>query len=462
MYVCELIPLKTSKKIEFLTYYSTIKISSGDLVLINMHGQKLNAVVFEVNQLRESKLDIKNKNFKIKKIGSIITHNYINKNLLPSLYNISTYLGTSINNILSTLISLENLHNIRFEKRNKNSSKINFMFMYEFRLETLNESNYLIAPTRLLVNKFNKDYQKIARDKKIICSTPSFDFLINPNINHVYIMNECSNYYYRMWKGLDAKLALTLVCDLLHIDITFVDSYPSLSTYSKLGESDKSNIINQVKNTNTKKINIIKMNDENNKADNPYIHQDLKIKLREALKENMKIIIYNLSKGYASHSICNDCNNYVSCDMCHSPYKLTQIIKKEGDVESVTRYHECSKCNLKIELDKIILCNICSSYNINTLGIGTESVQSYLSDNLKLDAQIIDSEHIKNKLEIKKVLDNWRKSGGIIIGTDLILNNLDDDEVDLIIITSLDSLFYIKNYMIDEILFNMLLILLNL
>lgn len=448
MHVCELIPLKTSKKIEFLTYYSSLIINSGDLVLIDMHGQKLNAIVYSSTLLRESKLDIKSKNFKIKKIESLITPSYISKDMLPSLYDIATNLGTSINNILSTLISLERLTKIKFEKRKITKSEIDFKFSSDFDINSIKENEFVVVPTKLLAAK------------NIMVSTPSFNFLINTKINHIYLTHECSSYYFRFWKGLDTKLALTLICELLHIDVTYVDNYPSLNTYANLNESEQNEIDSKIKNFNNKKITIIKMNSDNNKSSNPYIHQDLKIKLIKANKESKKIIIYNLKKGYASNSICNDCNNYVSCEVCNSPYGLTEKIIGEN----LTRYHECSKCDIRLELDKIILCKKCGSHNINTLGLGTESVRSYLRDKLKLSGEIIDSEHSKNPPSSRtrryrttegrsKILEKWRTSGGIIIGTDLLLNNLNSSEADLIIITSLDALFYIKNYMIDELLF---------
>ena len=67
MYICELLPLKTTKKIDTLSYFTSLDINVGDLAEINMNGQILSALVIGVTNIKNSKTEIRSQDFKIKK-----------------------------------------------------------------------------------------------------------------------------------------------------------------------------------------------------------------------------------------------------------------------------------------------------------------------------------------------------------------------------------------------------------
>ena len=115
MLICELLPLKTTKKISTLTYFTSLAVSIGDLVEINMNGQILRALAITVSDIRTSKNEIKTQDFKIKKINKIISPSYAAPEFLIELYNIATLLGTTLNNIFNTLAPIDILNQIDFK-----------------------------------------------------------------------------------------------------------------------------------------------------------------------------------------------------------------------------------------------------------------------------------------------------------------------------------------------------------
>jgi hypothetical protein len=117
MQICELLPLKTTKKIESLGYFTMLNIKIGDLVEINMNGQILSAIVISVSNIKNSKTEIRNQDFKIKKVNKIIKERYVSSELLKEIYNLSTLLGTSMNNLFNTMLPISIIPEIIFDKR---------------------------------------------------------------------------------------------------------------------------------------------------------------------------------------------------------------------------------------------------------------------------------------------------------------------------------------------------------
>ena len=178
MLICELLPLKTTKKINSLTYYTSLSVSAGDLVEINMNSQVLSALVVTVADIRSSKSEVRSQDYKIKKISKIINKNYVSEEFLYELYNLATLLGTTLNNIFNTLAPVDILNDIDFVKRDLISSS----------------NTHHIFATNIELRKFKKE------NKNISAGMPNFEFLKKVEsekvITKIIIHNESSKYYY--------------------------------------------------------------------------------------------------------------------------------------------------------------------------------------------------------------------------------------------------------------------------
>ena len=220
MYICDLIPLKTTKKINTLSYFTALPVELGSLVEIDMNGQKLNAIVIGYENIKNAKTEIRSKDFSIKKIKTIVNKNYIDQDLLTEIHHLSTLLGTSINNIFSTLLPVDILEKINFDKRPSRVTE-NYFTNNTLDLEKLlkEENTFIITPTLKIKTKVKKTLKD-----KTLCSTPNLEFLLYKNVNKVVIYNETSKYYYSTFKDLDIKKAIIYICKLLNIQVVFFNN----------------------------------------------------------------------------------------------------------------------------------------------------------------------------------------------------------------------------------------------
>ena len=467
MYICELLPLKTTKKIETLTYFTSLLVEVGDLVEINMHGQILKAIVLNYKSIKEAKTELRNADFKIKKIIKVIKEKYIRAELLREVYNISTLLGTSLANLFNTLLPVNILENIVFEKRkeaNINNSKTMYYSSIEeavkeyekYENKKIVKNISIISPTekesKLLIREF-KNYKK-ETNLCIHFSTPSLSFLSNIDIDTVFINNENSKYYYSAFKDMDTKYVIIHLCKILNIKIIFVGNSLSLKSFSDINFNKKNSNIN----FKDKKLNIFieKMNKENNIEKDIYLSENNKKILEKIIKTetNKKIILYTHKKNNYSSIVCEDCGNIKKCNTCEKPLILYLHNNKN--------YLLCDMCKNREELSKLVKCDLCKSYRLKTLGIGTSSVTEHIKnifkkEEKKLEIYQTDSNitttDAKVRAEIKKYYENTGKNK-ILITTEISLNYLKD--VDLIIVISIDSLFFIAEYTMDEQIFYLL------
>ncbi len=397
MYICELLPLKTTKKIDTLSYFTSLKINLGDLVEINMNGQILKAIILNFKDIRQAKTEIRASDFKIKKITKIIKEKYISAELLEEAHKLSTLLGTSINNLLNTLLPVNVLENIIFEKREGRASR---------GLPQENtEKIFYISPTQKEAKIIEKKY------KTKNSSTPSLLFLCNQNINKVIINKKNSRHYYSTFKDMDTKKCIEYFCALLNIEVDY--------------EEDISKNI---------EIKILEINAET-KLESIYFTKENFLKISKYLKNERKIALYTPRLGNNTSIVCEDCKSIQKCNTCSKPYTLRKEIKQDG-VSS--NFLFCNMCKIKTELSNILKCTHCKSFRLLPLGIGLGGLEQHIK-------QVFADDDEEKYKELKKNIK-------IINEKDLYtLKN-----IDLLIIVSMDSLFSLSEYSVDENIFETL------
>ena len=401
MYICELLPLKTTKKIETLSYFTSLNISVGDLTEINMNGQILSALVIGVANIKNSKTEIRSQDFKIKKVNKIIKASYISSELLKEIYNLSTLLGTSMNNLFNTMLPVSMLPEIIFEKRNENKLEI----------ENNLENNFYISPTQKDAREISKKYNTKNS------STPSLSFLCNRNINKIIINKSNSKHYYSTFKDVNTKVCIEYFCKLLNIGVEYLE--------------EENNKIN---------IDICEIN-KDTALESIYLTQENFNKIKLALSENKKIALYVQRLGNSTSINCEDCKSIQKCSTCEKPYILKRSLE--------SNYLFCNLCKAKTELSNILKCTYCKSFRLLPLGIGLGGLEDHIKK--------VFPENYKDKDDIK--VEKLKGENYIKIVSEKDVATLKN--VDLLIVISLDSLFSIPEYNIDENIFNLLLDLSN-
>jgi primosomal protein N' len=93
-------------------------------------------------------------------------------------------------------------------------------------------------------------------------------------------------------------------------------------------------------------------------------------------------------------------------------------------------------------------CVYCGGWRMRTLGIASSGIETLLTHS-GLKVFVIDGERTRTKKQVEEVYKNWQKEPlALLIGTELALNML--TECDGITIASLDSLFSLPEYTVDE------------
>jgi primosomal protein N' (replication factor Y) len=163
--------------------------------------------------------------------------------------------------------------------------------------------------------------------------------------------------------------------------------------------------------------------------------------IRGALDQGEKIFLFTLRKGLSPFTVCRDCGDTVLCDFCSAPLTLYNRPER-GRIFACNRCHKEKKSNL--------VCLTCGGWNLTTLGIGADLAAEEVAKLFpKADVAVFSREKIKTAKSAHAAMKKFYKSGQILIGTELALFYLDEPVKNSAVI-SLDSLFSIPNFRINE------------
>lgn len=418
MFLITVIPIISIKKLGILSYFSSIDLHIGDMVEININNRKLEAIVLKIEDLKNVKQEVRSQDFSIKKITKIIHEKAIDEEVLLAIESSAYSVGTNVATILDNLVQEKVLTQaLLFNKKKQKTSSSAFIAPTIHALKKYYESstleNKVIFHSELSAKKQIENIKKIKETESVnIFCTPSLLPLIKENLSEVTLFDSTSRYYKSFLEGLDLKVFLEKLFTSLEIKLNLIDD---------MSDSDV-------------RVELVEMNDREYKQKSIYVSNILGQKLKDTLKENpkSKVFLYTQRKGAYTSIVCEDCG-----DLYH-----TGEIKRENIIVSGT------------DTDDELKCKICDSYRLKTLGVGTTGVYEYLIENIaklniaKENIYIIDSNVTKTKTAVVKVYKEFSETGGILIGTELSIQTLED--IDLIGIISLDTLLSIPDYNLDH------------
>jgi len=145
----------------------------------------------------------------------------------------------------------------------------------------------------------------------------------------------------------------------------------------------------------------------------------------------------------ATMTLCKDCGETINCENCLAPVVL--YLSKDGK----KRMFICNRCGT--EKNPETVCDICGSWNLMPLGIGTDTVFEEIKK-LFPETKIfkLDREIAKNAKGAEKIIKEYEENlGSILIGTEMAFFYL-KNKIPLSIISSFDSLWSIPNFRMNE------------
>ena len=191
-------------------------------------------------------------------------------------------------------------------------------------------------------------------------------------------------------------------------------------------------------------VNIVDMKKEIRKG-NRIISEDLRKELNHVLDKGEQAIILLNRRGYSTVQTCKECGYTHKCPNCDIPltyHKKTNSMK----------CHYCSFIS-----PRLMECPECKSKEINSFGLGTEKLEEEL--NSMFGARIIrmDADTTSKKNAHQKIVKSFEnKEFDILVGTQMIANGLDFENVTLVGVVNGDATLNIPDFRSAERTFELL------
>lgn len=185
-----------------------------------------------------------------------------------------------------------------------------------------------------------------------------------------------------------------------------------------------------------------KEKDKINSSNNLVFSEELESQVEYAGKKKEKMIIFTARRGLAPQTVCGDCGTTVTCETCEAP-----VVLHNSKVES-KRYFLCHHCGK--ERSALEGCKNCGSWKLITLGIGTDTIYEEIIKKFPNRPIFrLDRDSAKTDKQARDIAKKFNDSqDGILIGTEFSLNYL--NPVNHVAIASLDSLFSLPDFRINE------------
>ncbi|HEU0080921.1 MAG TPA: hypothetical protein VFQ72_02770 [Candidatus Paceibacterota bacterium] len=171
------------------------------------------------------------------------------------------------------------------------------------------------------------------------------------------------------------------------------------------------------------------------------VSDELVAMARRAREENGNLFVFAARKGLAPQTVCADCETILLCKRCSAPMVL------HGSDER--RFYLCNRCGLK--RDALTTCSACGSWRLVALGIGAERIEQELAQALP-DSKVfrLDKSSAPSPRRATEIAEKWlAHPGSVLVGTELALSYL-DGAVDYCAVGTLDALFSIPDFRINE------------
>jgi len=171
--------------------------------------------------------------------------------------------------------------------------------------------------------------------------------------------------------------------------------------------------------------------------------EELQSMIEHAGKKSERMFIFSSRRGLAPQTVCEDCGLTVTCDNCSAPLVLHKS-RNEHD-----RYFLCHHCGSQQDATEAA-CKRCGSWKLKMLGIASDTIAEEIRKQFP-DRRlfILDRDAVKTDKQAKTLVKEFLETKtGILLGTESALAFL--PEVAYSAIASLDSLFSLPDFRINE------------
>jgi primosomal protein N' len=491
MNIITVIPLSRSKIIQALSYFSASPAPVGAVVTVPLRSKNIHAIVTKVQPASELKADIKNAPFELKKLNKVKATEFFPSQYIEACALLADFYATHVGAVIDSLVANDLLENIGkisspgLSERTAGSSPDETCAIQGDDADRISSWRSLIrqefarkksiamyVPTiedgehfKKALEKGIEDYifflhggltkkqiaemwQKIAKIDHpiVVIATASFSLLPRSDMEIMIIERENG----RGWISqktpyIDGRHALETVIRAQKRTLYLADSLLRVETLYRLENKEiveaspfKWRSISSAEDMLVD-MRAYKSSEKNYRIVSP----QLEMAIQHNRDENGHMFILAVRRGLSSATVCDDCETIVTCKNCSSPVVL------HTSKETGRNFFMCHKCGERRSAQEN--CVTCGGWRLTPLGVGIDRVAEEIHAKFP-DMEIfqIDADSTKTDAQIEKVLHLFAsKPGSILLGTEMAMLYL-PDRVDHVGVASLDSLFALPDFRIQE------------
>lgn len=494
MNLIKAIPIARGIGTDLLSYWSPADASPGSVIRVPLRKRTVGAIVVSSEPAAESRAEIRNADFEIKKISSASARQIVSPQFFKAAEESARYYAATLGSALFELIPasvLAEYEKLPAPKPLAQRKKARESFVLQKDDETRfghykslirerfsrKESIFMLMPTVEDIKKARSYLEKgiepytyifhgglskaeIAKLWKealadehpiIVVATGSFLSLPRHDIGLIVVEHENSRAYKDQQRPfLDMRFVAERLANKIGADLILGDSYLRIET---LYRQDEDELVEYaplaMRSLSTARDALVDMKAYKNPEHDIRLLSDEFLSLvKKNREESGHMFVFAGRKGLAPQTICADCESSLTCEECSTPLVL------HGKDEK--RFYLCNKCGARYDAHTV--CRICGSWRLTTLGIGTERIEAEILAAAP-DAKVFRFDKLsvpthKKAIETAEVF--YSSPGAVMVGTEYALPYL-DKEIDFSAIASLDALFSIPDFRINEKIFGIIL-----
>ncbi|MFC1756985.1 primosomal protein N' [Patescibacteria group bacterium] len=467
-------------------YFSSKKTRIGSLVTIPLRNKKEVGIVLSIEDVKNLKSKLKTSSYSLKKISEVISFQFLKTEFInaasktanyflagtgsiikelcpqailnkPPLDDIKAQTPSQEKNHLVKVLRASTKERVRFYRNEIRSefAKGNSIFLcvssqkeieyFEDKLKKGIEDYTFSMHGKMSKKLMEEQWEKAVKETHsiLIISTGLFLSLPRHDINTFILENESSPFYKAKNRPfLDTRVAVKNIAKEMGAVLILADEILRTETFSK-------NISGELPSATPATPRIISQSEQmlvDMTKQKTIISNELKETLESAYKNNEQAILFINRRGYELSTVCNDCQKIVKCPNCDTPITLHL---------GPQRKFVCHKCLFESKAAKH--CPYCKGWNLKTLGIGIQKIGEEIK-NLFPDFKIfrLDSDVVKTRLQGKELIKKYTETpGSILLATEMLFSFL-ESSVERIGVLSIDNLFNLPDFRINERIFRTL------
>lgn len=501
MKVIEVLPLSKGVFRESLSYFTADEsVKIGSIVSVPVRGKEINALVANIFDPTEAKADLKSSAFSLKKIGKLKSKDLLFPAFIKAAEDTARYFATSTGAILATFTSkiiLDSPQPIVIaisSKENESGKRVRETLVFqaedEERFSTYKSlvrerfarglSVYLCVATNkeagelsalfdrgigeysfllhggLPKLKIMKVWKNALLEKHpiLIVGTAAFLSIPRADLGTIILEHEGSRFYKSAKRPYaDTRIFIEFLSKRMGLELIMADTALRVETIYKSENGQYAEFGSTLKFRSlwggAYRIVDMRPSQESEKKEKfQILSNDLKKIINNLSINNEKLFIFTSRRGLSPLTVCGDCGTVVNCGRCGAPITLHR-----GGTHTFFLCHHCGE-----KRDTEERCRICNSWKLETLGIGIELVEKTIEKefpNLKLLRLDKDTANTSKKA-IDIVNRFYENKSGILLGTEIAIYYL-REKIENSAIVSIDSLFSLPDFRINERIFSMLL-----